>query len=59
MIPEYDDPGLLASCLRELREVLKNGDVDRLVLMFRDGVEAIVERGHGWRFWRRNAGLLA
>lgn len=59
VIPGHDDAQLLASCLHELRDLLKSGQVDRLVLMFRDGVEAIVERGHGWRFWRRSSEFLA
>ena len=57
--PEFCDRRLLTSCLHELRELLKDGGVDRLVLLFRDGVEAIVERGHGWRRWRRSSEFLA
>ena len=59
VIPEHDDSRLLTSCLHELRGLLQNGGADRLVLMFRDGIEAVVERGHRRRFWRRDAELLA
>ena len=58
VIPEPDDPRLLAKCLNELRDLLRHGVVDRLVLMFRDGVEATVERGHRWRFWQRESEVL-
>jgi hypothetical protein len=59
VIPEHDDPRLLASSLQELRGLLGNGGVDRLVLMFRDGIEAFVERGQRWRFWRRDPEFIA
>ena len=58
VIPEQDDPQLLAGCLAELRELLHAGRLGRLELMFRDGVEARVERSHRWRFWRRASEFL-
>lgn len=56
--PEDDDPELLEHCLGELREALHNGRLSRLTLRFRDGVEAVVQRKHAWRWWRRNSALL-
>ena len=56
--PVADDPELLESCLLELREALNSGRLSRLTLMFRDGIEAVVERSHAWRVWRRDTGLL-
>ena len=53
-----NDPQLLAGCLAELRELLHAGRLGRLELMFRDGVEARVERSHRWRFWRRASEFL-
>jgi hypothetical protein len=58
-VPEQDDTALLEACLAELEGLLRDGRVNRLVLMFRDGIEASVERRHRWRFWRRGSELLA
>jgi hypothetical protein len=58
VIPEHDDPGLLERVLSELREQLKSGRLSRLTLMFRDGIEATVRRGHRRRWWRRGSPLL-
>ncbi len=58
IVPEYDDPSILERCLGDLRVLLRTGRLSRLTLMFRDGIEATVEPGHRWRFWRRRADLL-
>jgi len=59
VVPDQDDPALLQSCLGELKDLLGGGRVRALVLMFRDGIEARVEPGHRWRFWRRSLELPA
>ena len=58
VVPEQDDPALLERCLGDLRDLLRAGRLSRLTLMFRDGVEATVEPGQRWRFWRRRSGML-
>ena len=55
---EDDNPEVLESCLAELREALRDGRLSRLILRFRDGVEAVVQSQHAWRWWRRNSTLL-
>jgi hypothetical protein len=58
--PEFDnDPGLLEHCLLELRAALRSKRLDRLILLFRDGVRADVVRSHALRVWRRDDDLLA
>ena len=56
---DADDVEALQECLRELREALHARRLSRLVLFFRDGVEAVVLRTHAWRFWRRAAPVLS
>lgn len=56
--PEDDDPELLEHCLGELRDALRSGRLGKLDLIFRDGMEADVQRAHGWRFWRRTAAVF-
>ena len=56
--PAKDDPDLLERCLLELRDALNSGRLSRLTLMFCDGIEAVVERSHAWRVWRRSMALL-
>lgn len=58
LTPERNEPGRLDALLQELRELQWAGRLKRLVLMFRDGVEARIERHHRWRFWRRGRGLF-
>ena len=58
VLPDKDDPVLLDNCLRELRVLLRSGRLSRLTLMFRDGIEATVERSHRVRVWRRSSSLL-
>jgi len=58
VLPDKDDPEVLERCLQELRELLRAGRVSRLTLMFRDGIEAGVERAHKLRVWRRDTELL-
>jgi len=56
--PTRDDPGLLEYCLQELYEALQSSRLSRLTLLFRDGVQAVVERQHAWRLWRNASALL-
>ena len=58
VVPEADDANILQSCLSELREALHSGRLLKLHLVFRDGIEATVEAGHRWRFWRLGSKLL-
>ena len=58
-VPEKDDAAVLETCLGELAGLLEAGRLRRLMLLFRDGVEACVERRHRWRFWRRGSEYLA
>lgn len=48
----------LQSCLADLREALLGRRFDRLVLSFRDGIEAEVRRSDAMRIWRRRSALL-
>ena len=58
--PEFDnDPELLERCLLELRAALRSRQLDRLILLFRDGVRADVVRSQVLRVWRRDDALLA
>ena len=50
----HDDAPFIADCLQHLRDALRSGRVDRLVLLFRDGRRASVRRSHALRFWRRS-----
>lgn len=58
-VPDEDDAKLLEASLGELAGLLRAGRLRRLVLLFRDGVEAAVERRHRFRFWRRSSEYLA
>lgn len=58
IVPDEDDADLLQRCLSDLRDLLHAGRLSRLTLMFRDGIEAGVEAGQRWRFWRRRSELL-
>ncbi len=53
-----EDGDALAIYLDELRGLLKGGRLDRLVLLFRDGLRAEVARFDAFRFWRRPSPLL-
>ena len=55
---DTDDVEALQACLLELREALQSRRLSRLVLFFRDGIEADISRAHAWRFWRRAAPVL-
>ena len=55
---EADDTDSLAIYLHELRGLMKSGDIDRLVLLFRDGLVARFGRFDAFRFWRRMSPLL-
>ena len=57
--PESDQrTETLCEYLEELRGLLKEGRVSRLVLLFRDGLRAEVRRSQTLRFWRRDNKLL-
>jgi hypothetical protein len=57
--PAADKHGdLLASYFEELRELLKIGRLNKLVLLFRDGLTAEVGRFDAFRLWRRISELL-
>jgi hypothetical protein len=49
---------LLATYFEELRELLKTGRLNKLVLLFRDGLTAEVGRFDAFRLWRRLSELL-
>ena len=44
--------------LEELHGLLRGRRVSRLVLLFRDGLRAEVQRSHALKFWRRDNELL-
>ena len=59
VIPDSDEDGeSLAGHLDELRGLLRIGRLDRLVLLFRDGLSARFGRFDAFRFWRRTSPLL-
>ncbi len=53
-----EDGDALAKYLDELRRHLKSGRLDRLILLFRDGLTAEVGRFDAFRFWRPTSPLL-
>ena len=53
-----EDSDSLAIYLNELRGLLKSGRIDRLVLLFRDGLVGELGRFDAFRFWRRMSPLL-
>ena len=55
---ESGDDKLLAIYLDELRSLLKSGRLDRLILLFRDGLVAEAGRFDAFRVWRRISPLL-
>ena len=52
------DPAFLADSLSELRAAVSSGRLDRLILLFRDGLRADIAASQRFRFWRRDSGLL-
>lgn len=57
--PASDRGGdLLTAYFVELRELLKTGRLNKLILLFRDGLTAEVDRFDSFRFWRRLSELL-
>jgi hypothetical protein len=58
VVPGHEGPELLARCLSDLRDLLAEGRLSGLTLLFRDGIEATVRPKHRWRFWRRRCPLL-
>ncbi|NCF52234.1 hypothetical protein GWP57_11540 [Gammaproteobacteria bacterium] len=59
-VPEFvvENVESVQQCLQELRGALSARRLSEVVLLFRDGVEARVRRGHSLRFWRRRSPLL-
>jgi len=58
--PEFDDdPRLLELCLLELRTALRTKRLNRVTLLFRDGVRADIVRSHALRVWRRDHAVFA
>lgn len=55
---DYEDGDSLAKYLHELRGLLQSGRLDRLTLLFRDGLMARFGRFDAFRFWRRMSPLL-
>jgi hypothetical protein len=56
--PTSNEGDALARYLDELRGLMKSGRLNRLVLLFRDGLTAEVGRFDAFRFWRRTSKLL-
>jgi hypothetical protein len=52
------DGDLLTTYFIELRELLKIGRLNKLILLFRDGLTVEVDRFDSFRFWRRLSELL-
>jgi hypothetical protein len=48
----------LGTFLAELKAMLQSGQLDRLQLLFRDGLNAGIGRFDAFRFWRRMSSLL-
>jgi len=55
VVPERDDTDVLSQRVAELRTALMRGRLERVVLLFRDGVRADVRRADAVRFWRRRS----
>ncbi len=53
--PEVDDPDGLARWLAELRSALLSRRLERLDILFRDGIRAELRRSDAVRFWRRRS----
>ncbi len=55
---DYSQPEAMATCLENLRVVLKRGDLRALTLLFRDGLKIDVDKKDTFRFWRKVSPLL-
>jgi hypothetical protein len=55
-LPPGDDA--LVNYLSELREQLRRGRIDRLMLLFRDGLSARIGRFDAFHIWRKTSSLL-
>lgn len=53
--PDVDDPDGLASWLAELRSAMLSRRLERLEILFRDGIRAQLRRSDLVRFWRRRS----
>jgi hypothetical protein len=61
IVPDEIDltsPEAMATCLENLRVVLKRGDLRQLTLLFRDGLKIELEKRDALRFWRKVSPLL-
>jgi hypothetical protein len=58
VVTPISDGDLLTAYFVELRELLKTGRLNKLILLFRDGVTVEVDRFDSFRFWRRLSELL-
>lgn len=59
VLPELDDELIeMESCLNELRIALNSRRLSQLVLVFRDGVSAVVRRSQLVRIWRRDNTMI-
>lgn len=57
--PEFEDGvELLEESLTALRKALRCKRLSRLILLFRDGLRADLQRSHAVRIWRRDSALL-
>jgi len=55
---DENSPEFLENCLRQLRAAVQQKHLDRLTLLFRDGLRADIVRSQRLRFWRRDSRLL-
>ncbi len=55
---DYAQPEAMATCLENLRVILRRGDLRALTLLFRDGLKIEVEKKDAFRFWRKVSPLL-
>jgi hypothetical protein len=57
--PDNDDaPAFLEDCLAQLRDAIGQKRLDRVTILFRDGLRADSVRAQRLRFWRRGSPLL-
>jgi hypothetical protein len=56
----YDNsrPAVQADYLEQLRLLLRNGSLDKLTLLFRDGLSIVIGKFDRYRFWRSVSPLL-
>lgn len=52
------NPEPMEACLEDLQGILKRGDLRKLTLMFRDGLDIEIGKSDAIRFWRKVAPIL-